>query len=95
MNQGAADLSAASDSNHIFTNPKYPMYISCGAPGNNEGVGSASPVISTSLVNFGSSTSGGAICDFTANSTTLYYQATATGGTSPGETVDYVSIVKD
>jgi len=96
MNKGVPDYSSASNGNHTFTNPKYPIYIACGAPGNNEGVGTVSqmkPIITGSLFAFGSETGAG-ICDFSANSTTLSYQATGTSGSVAGKQLDYVNIVK-
>jgi len=96
MNKGVPDYSSASNGNHTFTHPKYPIYISCGSPGNNEGLGSKSsmqPQITGSLFAFGSETGAG-ICDFSANSTVLSYQATGTSGSNAGKQIDYVTIVK-
>jgi len=78
----------ANNNGSIFTNPKNPMYVACGAVGNGEGLGGANPdatKVSGSVTSFGLYEKtgkyygpGSAICEFTTTSNALVFSATLT-----------------
>jgi len=88
MNMGVPDLS--SPSNSTFKSPKSPIYVACGDVGNNEGISANNTnPISGSVMSFGSNNGaywgmGSAICEFSTNTTALYFTATITNGIGAG-----------
>jgi len=95
-----------STNNSSFTSPPYPIYVACGAVGNNEGLGGAYSVgiLPGSVTNFGSTNGisgakgpGSTLCEFATNSTALQFNATVTfgiGGTATGTVFDNFTISK-
>jgi len=95
MNMGVPDNSSMSNANATFTNPKYPIYVACGAQGNNEGVGGPNPsAIPGSITSLGAPSYGSAYCEFTATNSTLYFDVIGSGGPAAGYRWDAFTIVK-
>jgi len=85
--------------NAFFTAPGVPIYVACGAAGNNEGLGApiaAGAGITGSVASAGiSGTVGGpAICEFNTNANNLVFNVVSTGGSTVGKTVDTFTIAK-
>jgi len=106
MNMGVPQ---ATGNSTAFNTPGYPIYVACGAPGNNEGLGAAtSPLITGSILSLGTTTSNGGgkgpgslVCEFTTTATTLTFQAVVTygigyaaGASNIGKNADSFTITK-